>query len=245
MKAVDLTGQRFGRLVVLVQVPSIDGKAVWSCQCDCGATHAVAGWLLRNGTVKSCGCYRVDRGKEHGATLNLRHGEARNVATTTEYRIWATMLSRCRNPSHQLYRNYGGRGIVVCDRWLRFENFLVDMGRRPGKMSIDRINVNGNYEPGNCRWATAKQQARNQRGNRWVEVRGARKTLAEWLELTGTKRRTFYMRVASGLDNERALFTPSLNKNGQPENQEDADRLAKLLHDLTTPETKKAPSCPP
>jgi len=188
--------------------------------------------MLRVGKTKSCGCYRVDLGRTRAATLRLRHGEAGDGKTTTEYRIWGSMLSRCRNVRHQLYKNYGGRGITVCDRWLVFENFLSDMGRRPPKRSLDRINNSRGYERENCRWATAKEQARNQRGNKWVAVRGVRKTLAEWLELTGTTRRTFYMRLSSGMDEENALFTASAKKNGEPKDQAEQQRLDKLLSQL-------------
>lgn len=144
------------------------------------------------------------------------------------------MRSRCRNSNHHLYRLYGGRGITICERWLTYENFLADMGRRPDGLIIDRIDVNGNYEPGNCRWATPTQQARNQRGNRWIEIRGVRKTLAEWLELTGIRGRTFYMRVEQGADYETALFTPPRLKNGQPRDQDEAKRFKQLLQNITS-----------
>lgn len=173
--------------------------------------------MLKAGRTKSCGCYRVDRGKEHGATINLRHGEASNGRETAEYRTWASMLSRCNNPNHVNYPYYGARGISVCDRWKVYENFLADMGRRPSsKHSIDRRDNDGDYTPDNCRWATGKEQNRNTRRNRTVTIDGETKALAQWLEETGTPRRTFYGRLREGMSERDALLTPPRAKNGVP-----------------------------
>lgn len=156
-KVVDLTGQRFGRLRVLGQdgYTRVSRNAVWVCQCDCGNTARVDSGMLRHGDTASCGCYR----KEVIAERNRRHGMRRNRVYTT----WVGMRQRCGNPNAHAYENYGGRGITVCERWRNFQNFYADMGERPPGLTLDRIDNDGNYEPGNCRWATRQVQSQNQR----------------------------------------------------------------------------------
>jgi hypothetical protein len=151
-RLIDLHGQRFGRWVVLAYVK--DGK--WLCLCDCGACVVVDGLGLRRGTSKSCGCLK----RELAKAQFTKHG----MAGSREYRSWTEMKSRCFNPKHHRYENYGGRGISVCKRWANsFEDFFADMGPRPEGRSLDRRNVNGHYEPENCGWATHKEQANNRR----------------------------------------------------------------------------------
>lgn len=132
-------------------------------KCECGTIKSVLLSSIKNGDTTSCGCYQ----KEIAAKLCIektKHKEARNGQRTTEYRSWGGLRERCLNSKNKDYKDYGGRGIKVCLRWNKYENFLADMGRKPdNKYSIDRINVNGNYEPTNCRWATGKQQAYNKR----------------------------------------------------------------------------------
>lgn len=158
---LDLTGQRFGLLTAVRSSRKQGRRTVWFCYCDCGQSVLVRTVLLRRKVrpVKSCGCLVVQRIKQ----ANTTHGHKLQKASRT-YSSWQAMLTRCRNPRAKDYPRYGGRGIHVCRRWLRFENFLADMGIRPQGKSIDRFpDRNGNYERSNCRWATPRQQARNRR----------------------------------------------------------------------------------
>lgn len=152
----DITLQRFGRLVALwPQNKDKRGLYLWLCLCDCGRETVVRGSDLREGKTKSCGCLH----DELASKRNFRHGHSKGTRT---YRSWMAMRDRCRYSNHKDYEHYGGRGIKVCERWQSFENFLADMGERPVGLTLDRIDPNGNYEPGNCRWATWSEQRENQ-----------------------------------------------------------------------------------
>lgn len=209
MKVVDLTGQIFGRWTVLQRAEEHHhGKAHWRCRCTCGVEKVVLGGNLIRGKSISCGCFK----DEKLAAKLTTHGDLRGGKLTPEYRTWLNIIQRCHNPKNTYFRIYGGRGIAVCDRWLSsFENFLADMGRRPsGAASIDRINNDDGYKPGNCRWATPLQQARNNRRNRHLTAFGEKKTMAEWA--ADPRCRTTYdglrLRLKNGLPIGKALTKP-------------------------------------
>jgi len=157
---------------------------------------------------------------------NYRHGYKTAGKYSPEYSIWMNLRARCNNPKNNRYDSYGARGIKVCDRWMAdFVNFLEDMGRRPSKAhSIDRIDNDGNYEPGNCRWATRKEQCRNRRSSRFLEFNGQVKTAAEWAEEVGIEQSTLNLRLKYGWSVERALTQPLRGK---------ASKDGKQMHDAT------------
>lgn len=155
-KVVNLSGQRFGRLVAIELARIENRRTVWRFSCDCGALVEKQGRHVLAGRTTSCGCFRAE------GSANRRHG----MTGTPEYRSWSMMLDRCTNPRSRNYADYGGRGISVCARWRDFATFYADMGTRPGGTSLDRIDVNDGYYPDNCRWASAVEQRANRRDSR-------------------------------------------------------------------------------
>lgn len=171
----DMTGRRFGRLVIIGFAGGCTDRFRWYCQCDCGNVSVVTKSNLVSGHTTSCGCYH----KERKLAASTRHGKSH----TKVHNAWNAMLDRCTNANYEGYPLYGGRGIAVCERWRVFENFFADMGEPPSPQhSLDRIDVNGNYEPSNCRWATAKEQSRNRRSNVIVTYQGVTSCLLEHCE---------------------------------------------------------------
>lgn len=160
----DLTGERFGRLVVIGRAEKVGNHRLWRCLCDCGQISSHVGSNLKKGSTNSCGCFRREFASQQAVKRFTKHGNAVRGKQSPEHRAWVDMRHRCENENLEAYRDYGGRGISVCARWKTFDLFLADMGKRPSaKHSIDRIDVNGNYEPGNCRWATKSVQSHNKR----------------------------------------------------------------------------------
>lgn len=203
---IDITGQVFGRWTVTSRAPnSAKGQARWNCRCACGAEATVDSVSIRSGHSRSCGCLSVEtvvaRSTKHG------HSPMRSRPTST-YQAWAGMVARCTNPNNKAFVNYGGRGITVCDQWLDFASFLADMGERPANTSLDRIENSRCYEPGNCRWATAGQQARNKRNNRPMTLNGETMLMCEWTERLGLRAGLLAQRIHYGWSDELALTTP-------------------------------------
>lgn len=210
MSVKNSIGDRFGRLVIVGPSEKRGKMSLksWPCKCDCGKIVVVMQGNLRGGYSRSCGCLN----RELTSKASLRHGHSLNrKAVSRTYRTWVSMKSRCTNPNRKCYAHYGGRGIVVCDRWMNsFEAFLSDMGERPDETTLDRFpDVNGNYEPGNCRWATLLQQSRNTRRSRNVTWNGKTQCVSAWAEEVGIASQTLGSRLCNGWSIERAMTTPA------------------------------------
>lgn len=198
----NLVGNTYVYLTVISysHYSKIKSGHIWTCRCQCGReVLASTGYLNSIIKLGLKGCNKCSvKSKTHGMTLSK------------EWRSWRSMRGRCMNtndPDH--FRWYSSRGISVCERWDSFENFLADMGPKPTpKHTIDRIDPNGNYEPSNCRWATQKEQHNNKRSNHWIEFRGERKTIQQWLDIVGMADTTFHSRLKRGMSVADALTTP-------------------------------------
>jgi len=198
-KLIDLTGQKFGRLIVIERTLNQGIQTSWLCQCSCGQQTIVKGNNLKNGHTRSCGClYRESR-------RNNRYGYKHGYSNSHTYNTWHLMLQRCNNLMHTAYKNYGGRGIRVCEAWLKFENFLQDMGERPEGMSLDRIDNDGDYCKENCRWITQGEQMRNTRRNITITIDNVTKCLKEWCEFYQLSYHKVYDRLYHGWTPEEAL----------------------------------------
>ena len=205
-RAVDLTGLRFGRLVVKRRDYSYTKAAYWVCSCDCGNETTVQSCHLRSGATQSCGCLHMENAlKSNWST----HGGSR----TRLYAEWANMKKRCYNKKNPRYPDYGGRGVMVCDEWRdSFEYFrcwALANGYRDD-LTIERKDVNGNYCPENCCWATQKEQQNNRRNNHYITYQGKTQTIKQWSEETGISDATIYSRINKlGWSAERALTEPN------------------------------------
>ena len=202
----DPSGKQFGYwTVVRFSHRNKRGELYWNCKCRCGTERAVKAPSLRSGRSTSCGCYHLEAVTTHGMT------ESRTFVS------WHTMLQRSQNPNSRDYHSYGGRGIKVCKRWqASFENFLADMGERPDGKTLDRKDVNGDYEPDNCRWATPSEQQRNRRDSRLFTFDGKTLSIAGWADLTGTPRGRISERLAAGWSIEKAVLQPSSGRGPKP-----------------------------
>lgn len=204
-----LEGKSFGKWTVLRRDNSI--RCGWLCRCECGKEKVVMSCNLTSGKSLSCGCIRTAMIEER----SYRHGASRRHAKTAEYIAWLAMLRRCsESASEDEKRWYRDRGIRVCERWLiSFENFLDDMGKKPIGTSIDRIDNNGNYEPGNCRWATSEQQANNKSSSRLIEFDGETLTLSQWARKLGIAPSAMHERLAKW-SVRKSLTTAKVMPNG-------------------------------
>lgn len=210
----DLTGKTMGRLLAVSPLPSMampsgQKKSMWLCQCDCCNKTSVSAGNLSTAQVLSCGCLR----NEKIGNLNLKHG----LSTSSEYITWNRMLLRCGDTSHKDFKNYGGRGITVCNRWKSFENFIADMGRKPSPLhSIERERNECGYGPGNCIWATRYEQSRNHRRNKRLMFEGKVMILSDWAREVGIGKTTLSQRIFKlNWPIEKALRTAPL-RGGKP-----------------------------
>ena len=205
-KAIDIAGQKFGRLTVVSRINKDKrGNVVWLCRCNCGEEKVVVGYSLKRGKTKSCGCLNKEQCTTHGLTTNAL------------YAVWVSMKQRCYNENEIGFKNYGGRGITMCDEWRndfqKFYDWAIANGYEKG-LSIDRIDNNRNYSPENCRWATRTEQNRNQRTNKQIEFNGEVKNLSEWCEHFSLNYQTVHARITDyGWTVQKALKTPICKTN--------------------------------
>lgn len=197
----DLTGRRFGRLTVIEESGKLGKKIAWLCKCDCGNYTRVRAHHLKGGQITSCGCYQRERCSTH------------HLSYTKLYRAWASMKDRCYNTNAVEYKRYGNRGIKVCDEWRNnfeaFYEWAMANGYKDG-LSIDRIDVDGDYEPNNCRWVDMKVQGRNRRNNHMLTYKGETHCVSEWSEITGIKVSTLFNRIKYGWSIEDILCKPTV-----------------------------------
>lgn len=201
---IDKTGKKFGRLSVLSIAEKVNGRLYYHCKCDCGCTKKVQGGHLRDkdSGTKSCGCLWTELQRKRHTKHGLSH--------TRLYHIWDAMKRRCNNPSHRNFKYYGGRGVTVCEEWMAdfvvFYNWANQNGYKD-TLELDRIDVNGNYEPCNCRWITHKGQNRNRTNNKWITIDGETKCLQEWLDLYHVNLKCYFKRLNRGWDENTAILT--------------------------------------
>jgi hypothetical protein len=201
----DISGQRFGRLIAIKRVESNKKyQSRWLCKCDCGSEVVVYAYCLKNGNTKSCGCLKKELDWKHGMT------------GTRIYSIWVSMKMRCFNEHDCHYKDYGNRGITVCEEWKNsFESFYdwsIANGYKDN-LTIERIDVNGNYEPSNCKWITNKEQQRNKRNTFYLTYKDTTKSASEWSEITGINSKTIIRRIKNGWTVERTLTEKTRKSN--------------------------------
>lgn len=210
-KFVDLTGQKFGRLTAIERVGRDScNHALWKCLCDCGNYTTAGSNSLKSGNTKSCGCLNLERATERIVRYNFRHGET----GTRLWRIWSGMISRCESPSTAENKYYQGKGIAVCNAWHAYENFknwALKNGYRDD-LTIDRIDLNGNYEPSNCRWATKVEQAENRSSTRLFTVNGETHSLSGWSRCVGLNPNAIGHAIAGKTDEEAQMIVAEYAK---------------------------------
>lgn len=215
MQKENLINKRFGRLVVVEELPKQKRNAFWKCKCDCGNYSSCTSGNLKSGKILSCGCLKLQKLLERSTTHNQRH--------THLYEVWKGIRQRCNNPKHSSYHNYGGRGITICDEWHKSFQAFYDWSYANGyspekqkdektKLTIDRINNDGNYEPSNCRWVDRKTQASNMRTTKNITINGETHCLSDWYKILKTTSQTYYKRIKLGMTPEQALTSKRLSK---------------------------------
>lgn len=198
---LNLIRQKFGKLTIIEQSRKNKwGNYLWLCRCDCGKETIVAGGNLKSGSTKSCGCLQKE--------IVTKHGHNTRTKVSRNYQIWAGIIQRCTNPNYHHYVNYGGRGITVCKRWMKFQNFLEDMGEVPLGHQIDRINNNKGYYKGNCHWTTSKTNNRNKRNNHLETYNGRTQYMVDWAREFSIDQGTLSKRIKRGWSIGKALTTP-------------------------------------
>ena len=208
-KCVDLTGKKFGRLLVIAKTDKRDvtGGVMWECLCNCGKTTFVTSYSLTSGHCRSCGCYKIDYNREQGRKFFTKHG----MKYTRLYDTWCGMKQRCCDKNSKSYKRYGARGIQVCDEWLNdfmcFYKWAMENGYQDN-LTIDRINNDRNYEPSNCRWATTAEQANNRRSNHYIIYKGVKMTIKQLSDICGIKYHALLCRINNGWDIEQAVSVP-------------------------------------
>lgn len=196
----NLVGCIFGRWEVLEYAGTSGQGAKWRCKCECGTERPVNAAALLSGKSTSCGCLMREAN-----SLAAKHGHMRGGKQSPTYSVWRSMLRRCSDPAHPSYRNYGGKGIKVCDRWMVFDAFLEDMGARPDGKTLDRIDGNKGYSKENCRWFTMTEQANNRANNHRLTYRGESHTVSQWAVILGIREGTIRSRLFRGASDEEAL----------------------------------------
>jgi len=197
---IDLTGNKYNRLTVIRRLDNKKRATIWLCRCDCGNRVDVFAQHLKNGHTKSCGCFKIEKVTKYGHTTHKTKSKI--------YGKWVDMHQRCNNSNHKHYKSYGGRGITVCERWSKFENFLEDMGIPKNKDELDRVDVDSNYEPNNCKWSTRREQCRNKRNTLYVNYKGESIKLISLAEKYNIQYHRLYNRVvrqSMSIDNALSL----------------------------------------
>lgn len=213
-KRVQLTGMKFGKLLVLSLHSTTTVPHSWKCVCECGNETVKSQQSLLFGKTKSCGCLR----SELSAVRKTKHGYSKNHYL---YSTWVSMRDRCNNPNNSSYFRYGGRGISVCKRWDDFKAFIDDMGDRPDGCSLDRIDNSKGYSKDNCKWSSMSEQCNNKRGNVLIDIDGEVRTATQWERMLGLKSGTVTLRIRRGWAREKALLPTKLSRSTSSSSSEE------------------------